>query len=170
MAGGLTTIAKGLKDMPDALKKKIDDVADLWKKIAKNADDILAKKVASIKAKYPNSKVGYRGSLANGAKYNKDFKKRGGDEYLPFKPDDWDVDAFIIDDDLAAKFPPNERFRDVRSNGIDNDLKNICDDLENSFKLENGYRIEARKPFTFAVWTTQDFENKIKDFGYKILE
>jgi hypothetical protein len=123
-------------------------------------------KIVAIKSKYPNAKVGYRGSLANGAKFNKDFKKRGGDEYLPFKPDDWDVDAFIVDDDLAAKFNGQRGFKDVRD--VDNDIKTICDDLDNSFKKENGYR--ADKPFTYAVWSTQEFENKIKELGYKLLE
>jgi len=48
-----------------------------------------------LKAKFPDAKVGFRGSLARGTK---GAHKGGG----PFDPTDYDVDAFVVSDSLAA--------------------------------------------------------------------
>ena len=168
-AGGLFTITGGIKEMPAELKKKFDNVSDLWRGIAKNADDFLAAKVTRVKSLGSDVQVGYRGSLANGVKYNKKYVA-GGDapEYLPFNPESWDVDAFIVSDELAAN-PVFSRggFRDGR---LLSELNPICNELETAFKGANGYRTSAGKEFTYAIWTKVDFERKVKPFGYKLFE
>ncbi|MDM5249134.1 hypothetical protein [Lysinibacillus sp. G4S2] len=45
----------------------------------------------------PNAKVGYRGSLATSRK----GPHKGN---LPFDPTDFDIDAFIVSDELSLKF------------------------------------------------------------------
>ena len=106
--------------------------------------------------------VGYRGSLANGVKYNKITKQPD----LPFNPESWDVDAFIVSDELAGKFlAPG--FRDGK---LLPELKPICDEMENALKGKSGYRTSVGKEFTYAIWTKAEFEKNIKPKGYKLFE
>jgi hypothetical protein len=58
--------------------------------------------LAPLAKKFPDSRAGYRGSLARG---KKGAHKGGG----PFDPNDFDVDAFIVDDKLAATVPKNAK-------------------------------------------------------------
>lgn len=102
--------------------------------------------------------MGYRGSLSTGTKYS-----TGG----PFDPTDWDVDAFIVSDELAAKIGNSNPFRDGRKI---TDIEKIADDLEISYKNISGYRTEVGKPFTFRVWTQAEFDKIVKPNGYKLFE
>ena len=43
------------------------------------------------------------------------------------------------------------------------------DDIQKQLKEINWYRIED-KTFTFRVWTQLKFDEKVKDFGYKIIQ
>jgi hypothetical protein len=108
---------------------------------------------------YPDSKIGYRGSLARGTTYS------GG----AFDPGDFDVDAFIVSDNLASSdfFEPNEPWRDARD--VDN-LEGICDNLNKTFKNNfPGYLKTPRKPFTFKVYTKAEYRNEIVKDKYCIL-
>lgn len=67
-----------------------------WNEAIKAVDDLIKPQINKLKNLYPDAKMGYRGSLSTGTKYS-----TGG----PFDPTDWDVDAFIVSDNLAAKFP-----------------------------------------------------------------
>jgi hypothetical protein len=153
--------------------KTFDDVAEevpklgtfsnwkLWNGIWKQTDDFIGTKTGQIKNLFSDSKVGYRGSLATGQKYN-------NGNPLPFNPDDFDVDAFIVSDELAALYPPNTVFRDARVKSTE--IANISNDLEASF-ISNfpGYRTEPGKPFTFRVWTEAEYQTKVVPFGHKII-
>lgn len=115
--------------------------------------------VAEIKRMYPDAKIGYRGSLATGTKFS-----TGGD----FDPNDFDVDAFIVSDELASKFKPTVIFR--RASDID-ELRHICEELERTFiKTFKGYRTKPGKQFTFRVWTEAEFKNKVERFGYVFID
>ncbi|PPA90033.1 hypothetical protein C4A76_00780 [Brevibacillus laterosporus] len=60
--------------------------------------DRMSPVVKKIKEIDPNAKVGYRGSLATG---QKDPHKGNA----PFDPTDFEIDAFIVSDKLASRFP-----------------------------------------------------------------
>lgn len=57
---------------------------------------MLKSKIDNLRRLYPDAKIGYRGSLAIGTKYN-------NGNPLPFDPKDWDVDAFSVSDELSKK-------------------------------------------------------------------
>lgn len=94
--------------------------------------------------------VGYRGSVATGIKHS----TQG-----PFNPEDFDLDAFIVSDTLAAKLP-RSRFRDGR------DLPEInaaADEVEAVLKQAfGGYRSSGRRPFTFRIWTYREYQDKVE--------
>jgi filamentous hemagglutinin len=71
--------------------------------IIARADDALL----PLANRFPGAKVGFRGSLARGTKGR---HKRGD----PFDPSNYDVDAFVVSDDLAALVPKNaDGFRNL---------------------------------------------------------
>ena len=108
-----------------------------------------------------DAKIGYRGSLSTGQKYN-------NGNPIPFDGDDFDVDAFIVSDDFAAQFNTNG-FRDARVQSPE--ITQLSDDLEASF-ISNfpGYRTEPGKPFTFRVWTEAEYQTKVVPFGHKLID
>jgi hypothetical protein len=95
--------------------------------------------------------VGYCGSVASGIRYS----TRG-----PFDPTDFDLDRFIVSDELAKKIP-GASWRDGRRiPEIGEEAKRIEDLLRKSF---SGYRANPNKPFTFRIWTTEEFERIVKE-------
>jgi filamentous hemagglutinin len=128
-----------------------------WSEAVKAVDDLIKPQIKKLKGLYPDAKMGYRGSLATGKKYS-----TGG----PFDPLDWDVDAFIVSDELAKKIG-GTRFRDGK---YVYEVNTINQELEPLFKNISGYRTEVGKPFTFRVWTEVEFIEKVKPFGYKLFE
>ena len=160
------TDADKLKKWAKVLVKKTD-----LQKIAWQVDDILLENIWEIKKLYPNAKIWYRGSLATGKKTLKDSNGNAildadwNIQFVDFNPNDFDVDAFIIDDDLAGKI--SGYWKDVKD--WDDELKGLVDDIQKQLKEINWYRIED-KTFTFRVWTQLKFDEKVKDFGYKIIQ
>mgnify|MGYP000904694238 FL=1 len=128
--------------------------------IQKKVEEIMKPYVDELKAKFPKAKIGYRGSLATGTRY-----KTGG----PFMPDNFDVDAYIIEDNLANLFINNPRkFRDCRSLGIIDFEKmtiGIEKELKNTFL---GYGKE-NETFTFRIWTIKEYHEEIIKQGFKNL-
>ncbi|KNY30114.1 hypothetical protein [Pseudobacteroides cellulosolvens] len=153
--------ARGIID-PDELSRIGSAAADAvasWQKIVSQVNNIMSPYVANIKRLSPDAKVGYRGSLATGIKHS----TQG-----PFDPTDFDVDAFIVSDSLAARFDSNVFFRDARNLP---EFKLIADDLEEAFiNSLSGYRTELGKPFTFRIWTEAEYLSKVVPYGYKLLE
>ena len=134
-------------------------VVNTWNEAVTAVDNLIIPKSSQLKSLYPDAKFGYRGSLATGSKYN-------NGNPIPFDPSDWDVDAFIVSDDLVAQIG-GSGFR----NGRDIEgIENIADELELSFKNISGYRTELNKPFTFRVWTEAEFNSIVKPNGYKLFE
>ena len=129
-----------------------------WDEAVKAVDDLIKPQISKLKKIYPDAKMGYRGSLATGKKYSTSG---------PFEPTDWDVDAFIVSDELAAKIGNSKAFRDGR---LVTEVETVAKDLEKSFVKISGYRTEIGKPFTFRVWTKAEFEKIVKPNGYKLFE
>lgn len=126
--------------------------------IRTKVEELLKSKIVFITAKYPDAKIGYRGSLATGKKY-----KTGG----PFDPNDFDVDAFIVSDKLADRFVKKVKWRDARDEGFEQ----LANELEFHFKETfKGYRVDPKKPFTFRVWTENEYINKIKQKGARLIQ
>ncbi len=133
---------------------KFGVTVNTWSDAVEAVDDLLLEYVDDLSNLYPNAKIGYIGSLATGIKHS-----TGG----PFDPSDWDVDAFIISDQLYYQLPPGwKNARDIPSVNV------IADEVEERLMSISGYRVEAGKPFTFKVWTTQQFEETIKPLGFKL--
>jgi len=109
-----------------------------------------------------DAKIGYRGSLATGIKY---------ESQKPFDPSDFDVDAFIVSDKLAELFKAKERgWRNTRKFG---DISAVSDAIEERYRQTfSGYRDESGdgKPFTFRIFTTKEYEEKYKLTGVKIIK
>jgi len=97
---------------------------------------------------FPDAEVGFRGSLARGTK----GKHKGGG---PFDPTDYDVDAFIVSDDLAGKIPKDAKgFRNLGRLPQNQSLtKSISDKL----RKISGHR---NAPVKIRVFTKAEF-NKL---------
>ena len=73
-------------------------------KIQKGVNNTISPYLSSIKRLASDAQVGFRGSLARGTK----GPHKGN---APFDPTNFDVDAFIVSDQLAARFSSREWFR-----------------------------------------------------------
>ena len=122
-------------------------------------DRILNDNISIIYSLDPDAEVGYRGSLVTGIKYK---------SKTPFDVNDFDVDAFIVSDKLASEyFSSGTTWMNARRiPGITPVSNKIEQNFINSF---DGYRYEAKKPFTFRVYTSYEFNFKISSTGVKIL-
>lgn len=101
--------------------------------------------------------VGFRGSLSTGQRFST------GE---PFNPTDFDVDAFIVSDTLSRRIGGrNGSFRDGRNVP---EVSSIADELEELFSTIPGHRSEPGKPFTFRVWTTQEFQERVATSRHEI--
>ncbi len=137
-----------------------------WQEVVSAAEMYVGSYLANLRSMVrPDAIIGYRGSLATGKKY-----KSGGD----FDHKDWDCDAFIVDDDLAALFPSGEKWRDIAERP---DFKPIIEKMAKDLKTLKGYKnksiyVNGKEvkvaDFTFRVFTKAEFEDpKIFDTIYK---
>lgn len=134
--------------------------------IMRIVDRQILKQLPAIKKLDPNAIVGYRGSLARGQK----GPHKGN---APFDPRDFDVDAFIVSDTLAARFRDNQEFRDggriseVRKTQgkIDSDLRRDRDAGEAREEMQ-GLR---QQPFTFRIFTREEYRSTVQTDDYKTL-
>jgi len=108
-------------------------------------DRILNDNISIIYSLAPDAEVGYRGSLVTGIKYK---------SKTPFDVNDFDV--------ASGTTWMNAR----RIPGITPVSNKIEQNFINSF---DGYQYEAKKPFTFRVYTSYEFNFKISSTGVKIL-
>ena len=72
--------------------------------IQQNVSNTMRLYLDTIKSIAPDAQIGFRGSLDCGT-------KGPHKDNLPFDPASFDVDAFIVSDELAAQFPSNKWFR-----------------------------------------------------------
>ncbi|HEY2495000.1 MAG TPA: hypothetical protein VGI33_19085, partial [Paenibacillus sp.] len=132
--------------------------------IMNTVQDTLSPAVQKIKELDPNAMVGYRGSLATG-------KKGPHKGNAPFDPTDFDIDAFIVSDKLASRFPADDPWRaGTKIKEIRNLQKEIDKTLKDS--LEGLRRVDKKgRPdkFTFRIYTQKEFEKNIK-LGNQIID
>lgn len=117
--------------------------------------------MSEIRKAYPNAQIWYRWSVATGVKYSTQW---------PFDPTDFDVDAFVVDDDLAKWINATTWFRDITTV---NNIKIVSQVDWIESKLINNldwYRTEPWKEFTFRVYTQNEFEKKVKSNWYKLIK
>jgi filamentous hemagglutinin len=130
-------------------------VVSSWNEAVTAVDNLIQPKTSQLNNLLPDAKIGYRGSLSTGTKYS-----TGG----PFDPTDWDVDAFIVSDNLASQIGGSgfRNGRDISS------IEQISNELETLFKNISGYRTAPGKEFTFRVWTQAEYDQIIKNTIHKI--
>lgn len=109
--------------------------------IIAQADEALS----PLAKQFPDAKVGFRGSLARGTKGP---HKGGG----PFDPTDFDVDAFIVSDELAAAIPKDRNgFRNL---GRIAEHRSLIESISTKLRSIAGHRNE---PVKFRVFSTEEF-------------
>lgn len=127
--------------------------------VQQKVEEILKPYVDELKARFPKAKIGYRGSLVTDVRY-----KTGG----PFDPSHFDVDAYIVDDDLANMFDEFIKFKDCKRIKVYN-FQEICENIETTLKSTfQGYN-KGDGVFTFRIWTFKEYKEKIVPNGFKNL-
>ena len=109
--------------------------------------------VAFLKRLDPDVRVGFRGSLAKG--YKGPHKNFG-----PFDGDDFDVDAFIVSDKLAAQFPKGTRARWGSALDLGENEAQIQEQLSNA----NGMGGLRKEGFGWRIFT-RDEASKMQNDG-----
>lgn len=84
---------------------------------------------------------------------------------IPIDPTDFDIDAFIVSDELALRFPIAERH--WRSGEKIEEIRSLQEDIDRKLKdsLEGLRKVNKKgypDTFTFRIYTEQEFEKKIK--------
>jgi RHS repeat-associated protein len=117
--------------------------------VIRRVEQPLAEAAGRIRSVDPDAVVGFRGSVASGIRHStKDL----------FDPATFDLDGFIVSDRLAAA-EPEAWFRTGRAEpAVTQEAKAIDNLLRGAFE---GYRGGPRQPFTFRVWTTEEYRNRI---------
>jgi hypothetical protein len=95
-----------------------------------------------------NALVGFRGSLARGFK----GEHKGG---APFNPQDFDVDAFIVSDKLAAEFGSKVRFR---SGAEIPQVKAMQSSIDSALRQNPAFSGLREEPFTFRIFTQKEIQ------------
>ncbi|MBT9458004.1 MAG: LysM peptidoglycan-binding domain-containing protein [Burkholderiaceae bacterium] len=96
----------------------------------------------------PDALIGFRGGLARGFK----GPHKGN---APFNTRDFDVDAFIVSDQLAAPFSSGVPFR----NGAKiPEVREVQQAIDNSLRQSSEFSGLRDEPFTFRIYTRQEIQ------------
>jgi hypothetical protein len=124
-----------------------EQIADLIK-TRREVETVLEPYVEEIKELVPGASVGYRGSLVTGIRYKKK---------LPFNPEDFDFDGFIVSDRLAREIDripgANPNWRDAI---LVPELEPIIDELNTALRKKFPKNTN-KKNSTFRVYTTKEY-------------
>ena len=126
-------------------------------KINNAVAEVLQSEMSFIRSLDPNAQIGVRGSLARGTKGQ-------GKNFAPFDPNDYDVDAFIVSDELSAFFPSSKRLRDARRNASLEELgmKDAMDRIESKLRSHPDLQgIREDELFSFRIMTHGESSNYI---------
>ena len=114
-------------------------------------EEVLQENLAQIKEIAPDAKVGYRGSLSRGFK----GEHKGN---APFDPKSFDVDGFIISDELAAQVKPN--YKGQRWGDNSRPLRGLQKSIQQTLKsLFPGLRDSKKDQFQFRIFTEKQMRN-----------
>ncbi|MGL4461959.1 MAG: hypothetical protein ACRC1K_07375, partial [Planctomycetia bacterium] len=142
--------------LPDGRRERLLEAIDerFTAPVAGVRGEIIAKAseaLAPLKAAFPDAKVGFRGSLARGTK----GAHKGN---APFDPSNYDVDAFIVSDSMAAKIPKvSKGFRNL---GRLPEHRKLIESISNKLRTIAGHRDEAVK---IRVFSHEEFKKLAAD-------
>ncbi len=114
--------------------------------IVGNHGEVVEPHLGSIAKLDPDALVGFRGSLARGVT----GPHKGN---IPFNPENFDVDAFIVSDKLAGQFGSRVPFRSGARIGEVADVQTAIDSALRQNPAFGGLR---QDPFTFRIFTQQE--------------
>ena len=126
-------------------------------KIREEVERVLSAHREEILKLDPNAKIGYRGSLATGIK----FKSQ-----TPFDPGNFDVDAFIVSDAIAGKYPPRVQWRSGEQHRNLSPLQSTIDKELRAKPEMKGMRKGEKEKFNFRIFTTREMA-RIEKAGEK---
>lgn len=147
-----------------------------WYTIFKETEKTMNQTLTELKTLYPNAEFGYRGSITTGYKFKVKDPSRPKDAFFKgnetFNPKSFDVDGFIVSDELYNKFAANgitKNFKDLRLLTSEVEGNKIADRIHNEFSYKfHGYKQDDI--FTFRVWTKQQFIDEVLPAGYKMIK
>jgi filamentous hemagglutinin len=113
------------------------------RKIMADFDQHVQPHFESLKMVDPDIQIGYRGSLARGRKGS----HKGN---APFDPNDFDIDAFVVSDKLAAQVRPNSS--GFRSGANVPEVKAAQDEITKKLMEDPRYST-MREPVTFRIFS-----------------
>ena len=116
--------------------------------IVQNLGAVIQPHLKTIGELDSNALVGFRGSLARGS------SKDGA----PFDVNNFDVDAFIVSDKLAAPYPKTAPFRNGGRLGTLSEAQSSIDQSLRQFPEFSGLRND---PFTFRIYTQREIQRKL---------
>jgi hypothetical protein len=106
--------------------------------------------LSSIRELDPAARVGIRGGMARGFKSS----HRGGG---PFDPSDFDIDAFIVSDELAALFPKQAWWRNAAEVGLGEFQTNF----DATLRVLPEFQGLRSSPLSFRIFTTDEINKKL---------
>ena len=114
--------------------------------IVGNLGEVVQPHLGAIAKLDADALVGFRGSLARGVT----GPHKGS---IPFNPQNFDVDAFIVSDKLASQFGSRVRFR----SGAEIDgIAGIQSSIDASLRQSPMFGGLRQDPFTFRIFTQQE--------------
>ncbi len=122
--------------------------------IRDQVSQIISEQVEAIKKIDADAIVGFRGSIASGVK----GAHKGN---LPFDPSNFDVDGFIVSDEMAKKYSKSQWFRSAGNKFPV--IKKLERTLEKTFQgAFPGYRLpkKGQTGFSFRIFTTAEYNKK----------
>jgi RHS repeat-associated protein len=148
-------VAQGVGDLNKTKKveKASETTVNKLEKAVLARSELIAKAdnaLAPLAKQFPNAQIGFRGSLARGTK----GAHKGG---VPFDPIKFDVDAFIVSDELADAIKANAKgFRNLAS---DPKYRALVQGVSEKIKKIPGAENE---PFSVRVFSKKEFEKTVQ--------
>jgi len=122
-------------------------MADEAASVLASRQRLASEALAPLAKEFQGARIGFRGSLARGAK----GPHKGG---APFDPANFDVDAFIVSDELASIVPQNaQRFRNLARLP---QYRSLVGELSQAIKTIPGVR--QADAFKVRVFSNAEFE------------
>ena len=148
--GAPKDLSTGRGNLNSVGKKGKIEVETTLDNVRVGVKETLQENLAQIKEIAPDAKVGYRGSLSRGFKH----KEKGGGR---FEPKDFDVDGFIVSDELAAQVKP---VRGARWGNDFKPLRGIQKSIHQTLRsLFPGLRNAKKDQFQFRIFTKKQMQN-----------
>lgn len=116
--------------------------------IVKDLGDVVQPHLEAISQLDEDALVGFRGSLARGFK----GPHKGN---APFDPQSFDVDAFIVSDELAAQVKSRNNFR---NGGRIPEIYEIQNSIDRSLRQQPSFSGLRDEPFTFRIFTRDEIK------------